>query len=124
MGYRGRSRRVRAVALLVLLPRAAGARIVAADFRLRALHGGRGFLRRAGERQLLLRWLRWKCALHALRLLTVALTSGQLDLPEDLHDAILDALQHRLEQLERLALVLDERIALAVATQSDAFLEV
>src|SRR5689334_5294820 len=70
--------RVRAVALLVLLPRPAGAGIVAADFRLGAFHGGRGFFRRAGEGQLLLRRLRRQGALHALRFLAVALAC-QLD---------------------------------------------
>src|SRR5216683_6134410 len=44
--------------------------------------------------------------------------------PEVADDLLVDAILHRLEELEALLLVLDERIPLAVAAQADAFLEV
>ena len=47
-----------------------------------------------------------------------------LDLEQALDDRALGPLDHLLEEIERLLLVLDQRIALAVAAQPDAFLEV
>src|SRR5580765_3471434 len=44
--------------------------------------------------------------------------------PQVPNDVVLDAFLHGLEQREALFLVLDERIALAVAAQTDAFLQV
>ena len=44
--------------------------------------------------------------------------------PQVADDLFLDAILHRLEEREAFLLVLDERIALAVAAQADAFLQV
>src|SRR5262245_38861433 len=44
--------------------------------------------------------------------------------PQVADDLFLDAIAHRPEELEALLLVLDERIALAVAAQADPFLQV
>src|SRR5215831_18689111 len=44
--------------------------------------------------------------------------------PQVADDLLVDPLLHRLEQLEAFLLVLDEGIALAVAAQADAFLQV
>src|SRR4051812_20499154 len=118
----------RAVALLVLFPAAAPAGIVASDLWFLALdlcrtgraagagedHCG-GFLFRGRHRAL--------DTLHVFLPIAFAL-HDDLRFPEVLHHAILDRLHHLLEDLERLLLVLDERIALAVAAQADAFLEV
>src|ERR1051325_7138112 len=113
-----------AVAFFVLLARAAGTGVVAADFRLGAFDGGGGFFGGAGEGQLLFGRLGREGALDALHFRFFGRAAGNLHLPEDLHHAILDALHHFLEELERFLLVLDQRIALAVAAQADAFLEV
>src|SRR6185312_11828206 len=123
------------VAALEFLARAAPARIVASDLsrrrrcgrdrrahrrhttrgRTAVAHGGRpassiGVARSALD-HLPHRW--WRRRLVALH----------LD-PEDLgHDRALDALAELVEHLERLVLVLDERIALAVRAQTDALAE-
>src|SRR5436305_10584376 len=111
----------RAVALLVLLPRAAGAGVVAShlglavDRRLRALTldlGRRGELD-PGRRPLL-----------AGALLEHSLLGDRLVAEELLDDVVLHPLAHHLEQLEALLLVLLERIALAVAAQADPLLQV
>src|ERR1019366_7716408 len=48
---------------------------------------------------------------------------GDLEAEEVLEDLLLDAFLHRLEKLEGLPFVLDERVALTVAAQADAFLQ-
>src|SRR5919106_221294 len=112
----------RAMALLVLLPRAARAGIVApdlgvlADRRLRtpaALDLGRRRQLDLGHRDL-----------PAAALLGGLLLGHRL-VPEELRDdVVLDPVLHLLEELEALFLVLVERIALAVAAQPDPLLEV
>src|SRR5262245_1566452 len=114
------------MALLVLLPRPAGTRVVAADLGLLALDRQRLASGGAGEvHRLLLGLWRGGGALSARRGGFFALAlHHDLRLPEVLDHAVLDALHHGLEDLERLLLVLDERVALAVAAEADALLEV
>src|SRR4051794_15128630 len=111
----------RAVALLVLLARAAGAGVVASHFGLAADRGlwalpldlGRRGELDPGRRPLL-----------AGALLEHLLLGDRLVAEELLDDVVLHPLAHHLEQVEALLLVLLERIALAVAAQADAFLQV
>src|SRR5882762_7795175 len=116
------------VALLVFFTRTAITGVVAAE-----LFAGRGAGRRLGARRR--RRGAGRLARHlAARLARVGprRDRGQLHrrVADDLHleQALdhrgLDALEHVLEKIERLFLVLGERVALAVAAQSDAFLEV
>src|SRR5690349_6558995 len=145
------------VALLVFLPAAARARIVASDFRpLMAdrlhrrivaadsrrllLRGGRarrrggrragrsrrtehrrgrGFGARIVEDQ---RRAALRCTTDRRRRRFLAQHRPQP--PQVADDLLVDAILHRLEQLEAFLLVLDERIALPVAAQPDAFLQV
>src|SRR5207245_11290230 len=121
------------VAFLVLLPGAAGARVVAADL-------GRGSLERLDLRVLapggrrpvgvvdVLRAARGERGRRAARALpgdlALRLAHDRLEAEEVLHELVLDALLHQREELEGFLLVLDERIALSVAAQPDAFLHV
>src|SRR5262245_26367324 len=141
--------RSRTVAFLVLLPAPARARIVAADLRFVALHltddvvaagarraraglgrrvaadraeGRGGRLRRPAERDLRRppgRLLGTGRSRHRPALLA----RDRREPPQVADDLLLDAVLHRLEEGETLFLVLDERIALAVAAQADAFLQ-
>src|SRR5712664_3482034 len=126
------------VALLVLLPGAAIAGIVAPDL----LAGGRARRRRRpGSRGRRRSPRRWRPAARAriareraARLLGVRprgdrrqlhrRVAHHLHLEEPLDDNGLHALHHVLEEVEGFLLVLGERVALAVAAQPDAFLQV
>src|SRR5690606_25336468 len=57
-------------------------------------------------------------------LLAVLLREPDLEVEEEADRLLLDRLVHRLEQLEALALVLHERVALGHRPQADALLEV
>src|SRR4051812_4250814 len=95
----------RSVALLVLLSRSARARIIAADLGLTTLHGLRFLFAAREEHRLLFRFLRRQRALDALRLLLLAFArDDDVHLPEVFDDAILDALHHFLEEIERFLL--------------------
>ncbi len=125
--------RLRAVAFLVFLARAAGAGVVAADLRLvplerldlrvLAARGRRavgvvdvaGAARRHGRRG---------APRTGLRHLAFRFAHHRLEAEEVLHELVLDALLHQREELEGLLLVLDERVALAVAAQADSLLQV
>ena len=74
--------------------------------------------------QLLRTRRRWSRPHGCNRLLTVALALDGPQPPEIADDFFLDAPPHVLEELEAFFLVFDQRIALAVAAQADAFLEV
>src|SRR6185295_92901 len=114
-----------AVALLVLLARAAGAGVVAADLRLAVDHrlladvaAGRLFLGRAeGE-------LGGGGRLAAAALLGHLLFGDRLEVEELGHDVVLHPVAHGVEQVVAVLLVFVERIALAVAAEPDAFFEV
>src|SRR5919197_5712742 len=137
--------------LLVLLPAAARAWIVASDLRLFATYrlddvvaADAGRLRTARTRGRLRRYRRSRRAEHrrgrrfAGRIvhderraarrgtpnLRRFLAQDRAQPPEVADDFFVDALLHRLEQREARFLVLDERVALAVAAQADAFLQV
>src|SRR2546427_2579754 len=113
-------------ALLVLLPRAAGARVVATNLAAVGRPRGGGAGARAGRPRL--------DGSVAARLGRVGpggdrgqvhgRVAHDLYLEESLDDEPLHALGHVLEQVEGLALVLRERVALPVAAQPDALLEV
>src|SRR5687767_5623085 len=117
---RARARAARllaSVTLLVLLPRAAEAGIVAAELlavrRLRRARGSRlravgGRLRRRGRRLFLCRGLLGGLHAHA---------------HDRLRDARADARLHLLVEAVRLVLVCDERVLLPVAAQVDALAE-
>src|SRR5262249_40049920 len=137
------------VTLLVLLPAAARARIVAADPRLivtkrldlgvvpanargltrRAASTRIGGLRRTAEHR---RNVGPAAAQGERRSLPLDRTRRRLGLvaenrpqpPQIADDLFVDAILHRLEEVEALFLVFDQRIALAVPAQADAFLEV
>src|SRR3954465_3230133 len=111
----------RAVALLVLLPRAAGAGVVASHLGLAADRGLRALTLDLGRRGELDPGRR---PLLAGALLEHLLLGDRLVAEELLDDVVLHPLAHHLEQVEALLLVLLQRIALAVAAQADAFLEV
>src|SRR5438105_2464905 len=99
---RSRSRR-RSVALLVFLPRAARAGVVAAHLGVLPLHRLRLRAVAAGEVHRLGLWLgRGEGALDALHflLLILALAHDHVRLPEVLDHAVLDALHHLREELE------------------------
>src|SRR5215831_17600139 len=138
-----------AVALLVLLSAPARTRIVAADLGRVVpdrLHGGivaadarrrprlprrperRRCRGRAERRRRLLaaaqnqRRPRAPCGPRRRRFLAPAQDRPQQ--PQVADDLLIDAILHRLKELEAFPLVLDERIALAVPPQADAFLQV
>src|SRR5690606_31320064 len=142
------------VALLELLATAAPAGIVATNLRLVATHrldggvvaagarrargragdrsglhaGGRRTSAAVGEGRRASRWSR-RCGQGAdVSGATGRRSAGPADNgtqpPEIPHHLVVDPILHRLEEREALFLVLDERIALAVAAQADAFLEV
>src|SRR6266545_2064797 len=121
----GSSRALEETALLVLLTRSAGAGIVAAH--LLAVGGARPDpARRAGG----------SSGLRAAAPLLPAgrrghrgplrngLLAGRAHLEELLDEHLLQVVDHLLEHLERFLLVLHQRVALAVAAQTDALLEV
>src|SRR6185503_12635480 len=114
-----------AVALLVLQAAAAGARGVAwrlvADHlvRVAGLHALRGLAGARGTCRDVIPVLLHALDARALRLLLLA---NQLDAVDVLHEVLADRCGQRLEHRERLALVLDERIALGVRPQVDALL--
>src|SRR6185369_7878105 len=111
----------RAVALLVLLARAAGAGVVASHLGLAADRGLRSLtldLGRRGELDL------GRRPLLAGALLEHLLLGDRLVAEELLDDVVLHPLAHHLEQVEALLLVLLERITLAVAAQADPLLQV
>ncbi len=60
----------------------------------------------------------------ALFFLPALLVGHRIEQEQEAHRVVLDALLHLREHLERLALVLDERVALAVGAQADAVLQV
>src|ERR1700674_1093898 len=117
-----------AMALLVLLPRAAGAGGVAPDLALAvdhllrparsAAHAAIAGLRRGRKLDARRR------PLLAPALLEQLLLRHRLVAEELLDHVVLDPVLHRLEQLEALALVFLQRVALAVAAQADALLQV
>src|SRR5262245_4068983 len=141
------------MAFLVLLPAAARTRVVAADLWLVASYRLRDRIVAANARRLLL-WLgsgkrarlrrlrpRRTQHRHGLRPGIVenqrrrparGRASGDRSLfvedrpepPEVADDFLVDPLLHRLEEREALLLVFNQRIALAVTAQADAFLEV
>src|SRR5260221_7195948 len=142
------------MALLVLLPAAAGTRIVPADLRfittdglwrrVVAAHPGRLLVippRRRGERAGFRR-LRPRAAEHRGRRGRRIVQNQRwwpprgrtpddrrllvhhgAQPPEVADDFLVHALFHRLEEREALLLVLDQRVALAVPAQADAFLQ-
>src|SRR5437764_10822925 len=117
----------RPVALLVFFSAAAPAGVVAADLWFLALDLDRaGRAAGAGEDHCGRFLFRGRHgALHALDVFPFAFAfDDHLRFPEVLDHAVLDQLHHFLEDLVRLLFVLDELIALAVAAQADAFLEV
>src|SRR5882724_1110710 len=113
----------RPVALLVLLAGAAGAGVIAPHLvlgdRLRRLAGALRLGGGAGELD-----LRRRHPFPAAALLGHLLLGHRLVAEEALDDVVLHPLAHRLEELIALLLVLLERIALAVAAQADALLQV
>src|SRR5437879_3778880 len=126
-----------AVAPLVFLTRSAPARIVAADFMLRAAGSVRapGGDRRSHRSCTALLW-RGPAAgpIGAVRLGGSAFRHLAHDRSrrrgrsrrhpvDQRHDRALDALAQLVEHLERFVLVLDQRVALAVRAQSDALAE-
>src|SRR5438874_6442386 len=123
-----RSLALQITTLLVLLARPARTGVVAAD--LLAPRGAHRGLRPRG---------RGGGAAEPLRELAAGLprvgpgrhggglprrVADQLDLEEALHDGRLHPLDHVLEEIECLLLVLGERVTLAVAAEADPFLEV
>src|SRR5574341_2607982 len=105
------------VALLVLQAAPAGAGVVPADFLVR-MHGlvRRGRVAGADEAE-----LRHLPPLPPLDLLLLALRGPD---PEDaFHRGVHDALFHLLEHVEAFLLVFDERVALGVSPEADAFLQ-
>src|SRR5262245_25684546 len=134
-----------AMALFVFLPAAAPARLVAADLGFVASHG---LDRRVvASRSSRAGWPGWRCTssprpssrqsgAHCRRRGTPGRRPGHrrtrratltfdnwAPTPEVTHHLFIDARLHCLEQIDALALVLDERIGLPVATQSNTFLE-
>src|SRR3989449_5779879 len=115
------------VTFLVLLAGAAEAGVVTPDFfpgrRARSLgarrgHGcARGLARQRAAGFTRIRPRRHRGQLHRR-------VAHDLHLEEPLDHGGLDAFEHLLEEVERLFLVLRQRVALAVAPQPDAFLEV
>src|SRR5216683_522738 len=97
------------VAPLVLLARPAPAGIVAAQ--LSGRRPALGCRRAYGDRPSRLGWRWWSIALH-------------VDAKDPRHDRALDSLSQLVEHLQGLVLVLDQRVALAVRAQPDAFAEV
>src|SRR5882672_7238685 len=141
----------RSVTFLVFLAAPAGTRIVAADLGLVAPDGLRDGVVAADPGRLLLlgarraerarrRRMRARADQHRLRRRVVqdqrgparrgtARRRGGLFVqdrpqpPEIPDDLLVDAVLHRLEEPEALFLVLDERIALAISAEADAFLQ-
>src|SRR5207249_640195 len=115
------------VALLVLLTRSAITGIVAAELRTRRRAGRRrGARRRGGGASRLAGHLTARLARVGPRRDRRQLhrrVADDLHLEQALDHRALDALKHVLEEIERLFLVLGERVALTVAPQPDAFLE-
>src|SRR5664279_2686471 len=83
--------------------------------------GGRPRCRGCGRRRAGVERIRRRRTFLARRALGRGL--GDLEAEEVLEDLLLDAFLHRLEKLEGLPFVLDERVALTVAAQADAFLQ-
>src|SRR5919198_603871 len=137
--------------LLVLLPTAARTRIVPPDLRLLAAHRLYDVVAADARRlrSARARWRRRGCGgsrraehrcrrgfgrriVHDDRRAARRRTTNLRRLfrqnrpqpPEIADDLLVDALFHRLEQREALFLVLDERVALAVAAQADSFFQV
>src|SRR5262245_25370434 len=146
----GASRR-QSMTLLVLLPAAARARVVAPHLRLVAAHGlddvvaadARRLLaacgwpwRRHWPRRRAHRPTEWRRSLFAgaaedkRRTLSLRTARGDglvahhgPDSPQEADGLLVHALLHRLKELEALFLVFHQRIALAVSTQADAFFQ-
>src|SRR5579884_3086787 len=107
-------------ALLVLLARATGAGIVAADFNAGPYGSWRFSLRGSGRvLQLLL-----LPALTPFDPLGLLFRAGGLHQEQEPDRLCIDPVHHVLEQREGFLLELHQRIALPVATEPDAFLEV
>src|SRR5580658_11235635 len=108
-----------AVALLVFLAGAAGAGVVAADFRGCADGLGRLSLCGAGlELKILL-----LASLALLDLLRFRFGLGRLHEEEEANRFGVDAVHHLFEKGERFLLELDERILLPISAKADAFLQ-
>src|SRR5438309_92672 len=115
------------VALLVLLTRSAITGVVAAELLTRRRAGRRrDARRRGGGASRLAGHLTARLARVGPRRDRRQLhrrVADDLHLEQALDHRALDALKHVLEEIERLFLVLGERVALTVAPQPDAFLE-
>ena len=131
--------RVVAADLGLVAPHGLDRRIIAACARGRAVLGQ--ILGRTGRRRRLLRehrgpflrgvvvvqrrrLARGRARRHGQRRFTALALDYRPEPPQVADDFFLDAAPHVLEEREALLLVLDQRIALAVAAQADAFLEV
>src|SRR2546423_173135 len=121
------ARRLRAAALLVFLAGAAGARLVAPDFGLVARDGlgARGLFARggcaligAGKGQ------RSRAAAPSLLQLFGRLLGDDLQVEERGDGERVYAVEHRLEEIEALLLVFDERVFLPIADETYALLQV
>src|SRR5438445_143204 len=124
-GPGGAAPQLASVATLVLLARAAPARIVTPELRLRRRRGRyRGAAVAAGLTEGALRLCLPLCVARLLLLLALGLLGGLHGDPEDLlRHAARDARRHLFEERVGLALVGDERVLLAVAAQIDALAE-